>query len=58
MQIGFINSFPIRIHGIMKCKKKQIDDTIIILFSIGLNGLAKNSYMNIGIPSCNVDGVG
>ncbi len=43
-------------YGIMKCKTKLINDINIILFSIGLNGLAKNAYMSIEIRSCNVNG--
>jgi hypothetical protein len=45
-------------YGITTSKTKWIDDICIVLFSIGLNGLAKNSYMNIEIHSHDVDGVG
>jgi len=41
--------------GIIKCKTKQIDNINIVFFSISLNGLAKNLYMNIKIYSYNVD---
>ncbi len=45
-------------YGIAKNFFKKIDDIDIIIFSIGLNDLTKNSYMNINICSCGVDGVG
>jgi hypothetical protein len=37
-------------------KTKHIDDTCVILFTIGLNGLAKNLYMSIVIHAHNVNG--
>jgi hypothetical protein len=43
--------------GIVRVKK-HIDDIYAILLAIGLNGFVKNSYMNIGIYSHDVDGVG
>jgi hypothetical protein len=45
-------------YGIVKSKTKQIDNINITLLSIGLSGFTKNLYMNIGIHSCGVDGVG
>jgi hypothetical protein len=45
-------------YGIVKSKKKHIDDINTIILSIGLNGFMKNLYMNIKICSCGINGVG
>jgi hypothetical protein len=42
----------------MRSKTKKIDNIGIILLSIDLNGLMKNSYMNIKIHSRDIDRVG
>jgi hypothetical protein len=45
-------------YGIAKNIIKQIDNISITFLSIGLSGFTKNLYMNIGIYSYSVDGVG
>ncbi len=57
-QLGFHKMISPLGYGIAKNFLKKIDDIDIIIFSIGLNDLTKNSYMNINICSCGVDGVG
>jgi hypothetical protein len=56
--MGFHKIFSPLGYGIAKFKTKKIDHINIIFFSTCLNGLAKNSYKNIKICSCGVDGVG
>jgi hypothetical protein len=56
--MGFHKIFSPLGDGIANFKTKQIDNINIIFFSIGLNGLAKNSYKSIMICSSGVNGVG